>query len=241
MKQYIGINSFSYIINKIKEIFAPVNHLHDSSDIQNLDDAITDVLGNYGEIPDGYTRCSYIESNGTQYIQTNVVPNQDTRVIIDFEVTDGTTPLPIFGSRVDQNTNAFGLWVENKEENAESVHVCPQYGSVKYTEYHILMNPKQRLFIDMYSTGANVNGNISSWERTEFSTESRLTIFSMCSSNIADPRRAIGKLRSCRIYENGMLTLFLIPVITATGEAGMFDKVNGDFYGNSGEGVFVAG
>ena len=62
MKQYIGINSFSYIINKIKEIFAPVNHLHDSSDIQNLDDAITDVLGNYGEIPDGYTRCSYIES-----------------------------------------------------------------------------------------------------------------------------------------------------------------------------------
>ena len=232
MKKYIDEDKIPKISSDIKKAIIL------DEDFKN--ELIIELLEKWGEIPEGYKKCEYIESNGTQYIQTDVVPNQDTRIIIDFEATDVTSPAPVFGARIDQKTNAFGLWIERNESKEESVHVCPQYGSVGYTEYHILMDPKQRLFIDMYSTGANVNGNISSWERSVFSTESRLTILAMCSSNIPDPRRAVGKLRSCRVYENGILSLFLIPCIAANGEAGMFDKVNNEFYGNAGEGLFLA-
>lgn len=233
MRKYIGEEMLPEIMHEIEDCI--------KFDEAFKNDLITSLVDAWGSLPDGYTRCSFIESNGTQYIHTNIVPNQDTRVIVDFEVTEVTTPVPIFGARVDQKTNAFGVWVESNETKEESVHVCPQYGSVGYTEYHILMNPKQRLLIDMYNTGTNINGNISNWERSIFSTDSRLTILSMCSSNVPDPRRAVGKLRSCRVYENGMLSLFLVPVISPDGDAGMFDKIGNEFYGNAGEGIFVAG
>lgn len=202
---------------------------------------VSKLLESWGALPSNYTRCNYIESTGLEYIQTNIVPNQDTRIIIDFEVLDVETPKAVFGARAETAVNVFGLWIESKEGNEGYTHVCPQYGSVQYIEYHILMNPKQRLFIDMYSTGCKVNGNISNWERSIFSTENTLTLLAINTNNMVDSRRAIGRLRSCRVYENGNLTLFLLPVINSNGEVGMYDKVENIFYGNSGEGGFIAG
>ena len=212
------------------------------SDLPKIkDDLATQIMSEWGALPANYTRCSYLESTGVQYIQTNIVPNQDTRIICDFEVLDVSSPAPLFGARVGVTENAFGVWVECNENSEGHIHVCPQYGSVSYSEYHIEMDPKQRLLINMHSTGATVNLETSVWERSQFSTGSRLTIFSMCSSDKPDTRRAVGRLRSFRVYENGLLSLFLLPVINADGEAGMFDKVANEFYGNAGEGVFVAG
>ena len=38
-------------------------------------------------LPSGYTQYEYIESSGTQYIDTGFKPNQNTRTVIDFQAT----------------------------------------------------------------------------------------------------------------------------------------------------------
>ena len=35
-------------------------------------------------LPEGYTELKYIETTGTQHIDTGIIPNQDTRIICEF-------------------------------------------------------------------------------------------------------------------------------------------------------------
>ena len=49
------------------------------------------------------------------------------------------------------------------------------------------------------------------------------------------------RLYSCQIYDNGQLIRDYIPCIDPSGEVGLYDTVNGLFYGNDGTGVFTAG
>ena len=51
-------------------------------------------------LPEGYTQLAYIESTGTQYVDTGFKPNQDTRVVCDTEFAASTTAYWLFGSRV---------------------------------------------------------------------------------------------------------------------------------------------
>ena len=43
---------------------------------------------NTSGLPDGYTKLEYLQSSGTQYIDTGVYPNQDTRVVCDVELLE---------------------------------------------------------------------------------------------------------------------------------------------------------
>ena len=44
-------------------------------------------LAVHAALPDGYTKLEYIESSGTQYINTGIVPKTTTRVVVDFSLT----------------------------------------------------------------------------------------------------------------------------------------------------------
>ena len=39
----------------------------------------------FAALPAGYTQLTYIESSGTQYINTGIVPKASTRVVCDFQ------------------------------------------------------------------------------------------------------------------------------------------------------------
>ena len=49
-------------------------------------------------LPSGYKRLEYIESSGTQYIDTGVKAQNDTKVIAACEITYGTGWVKILGS-----------------------------------------------------------------------------------------------------------------------------------------------
>ena len=60
-----------------------------------------------------YTFVSYIESSGTQYIDTNFIPNQDTKVEISIstKTISGSANRSIFGSRAGANSNHYGVTI----------------------------------------------------------------------------------------------------------------------------------
>lgn len=232
MRKYLSDQDFSYI----------------TEELINNKEFISNLANNWNPIPEDFQRCSYIQSQGLEYIQTECVLNGNSEVVIDFEFTNLETPLAMFGCRIGVTENAFGIWGQNspdqehKKSGNKMVGLFPQYGSVSYNENPIFINPLQRVAIHMTPTYCAINNEKVEWEKTNFSTQSRLTIFNMNSSEEPDDRRGIGKLYGCRVYENNILTLFLVPVVKmSTGEAGMFDIISSSFFGNVGEGSFMAG
>ena len=76
-------------------------------------------------LPAGYTQVLYIESSGTQYIDTGFTANQDTRVVLDFAMSDESAQ-GIFGSRVSQDASIFVVfWLKS------ALCFRSDYGSVK--------------------------------------------------------------------------------------------------------------
>ena len=63
------------------------------------------------ELPIEYQQVAYIESTGEQYIDTEVVPNQDTTVIVNYNVreTNANSNRSIFGARVNTDRNHYGI------------------------------------------------------------------------------------------------------------------------------------
>ena len=61
-------------------------------------------------LPEGYTELNYIETTGTQHIDTGIIPNQDTRIICEFMYLGGNG---IYGARTSTASNNFALRVIN--------------------------------------------------------------------------------------------------------------------------------
>ena len=62
------------------------------------------------KLPDEYKQVEYIESSGTQYIDTGFAPNKNTRTVIDFMPTYSSGSLFIFGSRLGYNNSTYDLY-----------------------------------------------------------------------------------------------------------------------------------
>jgi hypothetical protein len=62
-------------------------------------------------VSEKYKVVDYVETNGTQYIDTGFKPNQDTRVVVDFHASD--VAKHVWGSRIEWRNNSFLCCWEN--------------------------------------------------------------------------------------------------------------------------------
>lgn len=185
-------------------------------------------------LPSGYTRLDYIESSGTQYIDTGFKPNGNSRVVMDFEGVAISQTLALFGARSTNSTNAFGMWVEGGKAQA-------QYGNVGYNTKPITITNTDRLTYDLNKGVATVGGTTVTFDNLSFASNCSLALLGMNSNGTVDERRASGKLYSAQIYDNGTLVRDFIPCKNASGVIGLWDNVNSVFYANAGTGTFSTG
>lgn len=186
------------------------------------------------ELPEGYTQVEYIQSDGTQYIDTSFKPNGNTRVVMDIEVTSGMTSF-LFGARNSgtlSTANSFAM----PQINGSSMR--SDYGSV---ENAISVNPVQRLSIDKNKNVTTVNGTTVTATTQTFSGSYSLYLLSINTAGTKYDRQTHAKLYSCKIYDNGMLVRDFVPCKNASGVFGLCDTVNGLFYQNAGTGTFTVG
>lgn len=191
-------------------------------------------------LPKGFIRVEYIESNGTQYVDTGFMPNQNTQIVVDFE--SGGVPADyngslasLFGARNSASSNAFAVWI--KDDNA-----YPQYGNVNYSgNGSISENTVARLQYNLNKNVFTVASQTLECGSATISTNYPAYILTLNSAGKAETRRAVGKLYSCQIYDDGTLVRDYIPCLNESGEAGLYDLVNDVFYGNAGTGSFIAG
>ena len=183
-------------------------------------------------LPEGYTQLAYIESTGTQYVDTGFQPDNNTRVVLDImALTAGT--YTVFGARKGVGDSAFALWLTGETS------IEDDYGTAR--DSVTVSTTLGRVTVDK-------NKNVLSFGATEheisaqtFSPGYNLTLFAMNSAGAIDRRMVSARLYSCQIYDDNVMVRYLVPCKNSSDVCGLFDLINGDFYQNSGAGAFTAG
>lgn len=183
-------------------------------------------------LPEGYTQVEYIQSDGNQYVDTGLKPNQDTRVVMDVQSL-GTGTNPYFGARTAAGQNAFVLWI------LSATSLRSDYGANNLTQ--TVDSVTNRVTIDknknVCTYGSYTITNITS----TFSCPQNLLLLAQDTGGEIDTRKLSAILYSCQVYDNGTLARNYIPCSNAENDIGLYDTVEKQFYGNAGTGAFTAG
>ena len=183
-------------------------------------------------LPSGYKQLEYIQSTGTQHLDTLFKPNNHTRVVIDFRSTFSTanSPKGLLGSRNISDIGMFAFLYSNR--------IDPNYNGVGKS---ITVDSLQRHVYDFNQNSFSVDGDVVSFDAGIFSPGYNLLLLSVQNYGTIDNRKAEGYLYSCQIYDNGTLVRDFVPCKNASGAVGLYDIVEGQFYANAGTGAFTAG
>lgn len=183
-------------------------------------------------LPAGFTKLAYIQSSGTQYIDTGFVPNQDTKIYAEcvLPIAPGSTQA-LFGSRVSSSSRQYQFVTQ---------------GGYYRTDYNTTINNftrtsfgTEKFYIDKDKNVTDVNGQYSVKQAySSFVCPGNMYVFAT-NNNGTVYAYASAKLYCMQIYDNGILVRDFVPCIKNDGTVGLYDLVGQQFYGNAGTGVFT--
>ena len=184
-------------------------------------------------LPEGYTALEYIQSSGSQYIDTGRKMTQDSDITIDFSIVgEINRNAGIFGSRESSHKNNLAL-----SQDGGSRYFAGDFS--KYPEYRFtIVLTMNRTKIRMNKAGAWVNDILQkSWSNVaNFETPTNGLIFDVGNSNWTG-NKAVMRLYS---YTDGSVQQ-LVPCLDANGVPCMFDLVSRKSFYNAGTGSFTWG
>ena len=189
-------------------------------------------------LPNGYTQLEYIQSSGTQYINTGITINATTYKRYRFLFDIGYPSIGGSYWMVNGNSSSNVIYYFGLSNTGLIVYgngTADVHGSVTATtgRYLIDFNPAggSYKFGDLQNlTGLTFNAPRGS---------QNFYLFAYNKGNGQDMHKE--RLFSAKIYDNGTLVRDYIPCQTSSGDIGLYDQVDRKFYGNAGTGAFIAG
>ena len=194
-------------------------------------------------INNDFVEIEYLQSTGTQYIDTGYKPNANTKLHIEFSIS-------AYNTNIAQATAPFGVrvaWQQNQYvlfcpvNNTTSSYACYGNTNLRNTSSTISLNQKYVCDVDKntwtlkQSNGTNIIS--TTFDTTEINN---LWLFKYNNNNTMPGGDDKLNIYKCTISENGVLIHDFIPV--HVGNTGyMYDRVTRGLYGNSGTGDFVLG
>ena len=202
-----------------------------------------------GTVPAGYTELEYIESSGTQYIDTGVVITPTMAVEADVQYTETTTyQQRIFGNSHNGTSDPdgdlgtghlnFDIYIQGQgylasalaEDKGDWVRTNTKADKNRHT--HRLDCTDRKYYID---------GTVMTTHSTAptKSTNGSLFIFA---NNRASMDYAFMRLYSCKIYDSGVVVHDYVPARRVSDSAfGLYDTKTDVFLTNAGTGKFNPG
>lgn len=190
-------------------------------------------------LPSGYIQVSYLESTGSQYIDTGFTPNQDTKLIMKVMATTtenaatsgGFVP---YGSSDSSTGNAYECytWNSNQEANYNGQRATL---NTAIKDKELIITQDKNVFSLVASDGTTMS---KTFTYNTFTAPRTMLLFA---THRSTPLKGKQKIYSCQIYDNGILVRDYVPCTNSDGTAGMYDIVNSIFYQNIGTGAFTIG
>lgn len=205
-------------------------------------DLFSYLLGKSNQLPSGYQRLEYIESTGTQYINTGVNLAQNSSIELSISMNEkDTRNKMLFGSRTGASDNNISI-------NATSAIVL-DFNNSSYATYrtsfdyetntkYILYNSKEKRVI--YDENHNVLAQNTTICNDTITTPQTATLFYINPKPSNTWYNANAKIYYCKIWNNGKLIRNFIPCVrNSDNVVGLYDLANDTFYKNAGTGTFV--
>ena len=189
----------------------------------------------------GYVFLEYIESTGTQYIDSDYTFTTNSGVLdIDFvKITPNSIPKQGWGSYTPSSeARCLGIWFDDPNHYAQIGGNNLQFPS------QIAINERHHLIISAISGQAVVTLDgtevINSTYTNSIANTKKWFLFSM-NNNGTSYQPVAMKVYNAKLYEDGILVRNFIPAKNSANVAGMYDTVSRQFFTNEGTGEFIAG
>ena len=196
------------------------------------------------DVPSIYRRINYIQSSGTQWIDTVYSPHTDN-VVYECKWVEPSlcSVQTLFGST--NSTNANGKWsASHYHPSAGQIYVALANtdGACKITG-KLAAGTENTLRTAIYNNSIvfTVNGTTATATYSgSIQNGTNIALFGNKQSNGSVSELCKMRLYLWRMYDNGALVRDMVPVQRISdGAYGMYDKVSKLFYGNSGSGSFT--
>lgn len=181
------------------------------------------------------TPIEYIQSSGTQYIDSNFIPKTTTRTIMKAEPMAWSAWSAFFGTRNESSPTASQAYIA----------AIPTATSYRSDYFGSSLTAETSTVIQ--TTNIDKNKNICSFNNimitnTSSTANATANMFLLALNDVGTAKYFLSaKLYSCRIYDGNTLVRDFIPIKTTTNIYGLWDKVNKVFYKNAGTGTFTGG
>ena len=190
-------------------------------------------------LPVEYQQVEYIESTGTQYIDTGVLASENNSFEVKAQlVHTNTASQTIWGGRNSATNNEIqGNQLSCVKANQSYQFNCGNIaiaGDAFDKNLHIYKASKNALYID---------GNLSCTVATsQITTENNVYLFATNTNGDVGFGGGDLKIYYCKIWNNETLLRDYIPCYRkADNVIGLYDIVNNVFYTNQGTGIFLKG
>lgn len=181
-------------------------------------------------LPEGYIQLNYIQSTGTQYIDTGLIETADMTVSCHFDV-DTVASDYLFGSQQNSSNLSYnGIFKNNMLEYNYNEIGFTAANSIELAEE--IIDSTNHITINGVSHAAAIGTpqNVS------------MLIFGIRRNTGAmRPYGGQAKLRYFKIKKGENTVRDFIPCKDPDGTVGLYDTVHETFYTNAGTGTFVAG
>ena len=178
-----------------------------------------------------YTQVEYLESTGTQWIDTGIYVNSSTKIEIK-------------GKQVAKSIAFFGVSGALVFFNVEGPIAATFLGQTTYIQNKSIVGTIATIVMSK-DGGAYLNGTrlVNPFNSTTLTSSNYpITLFTRINNNSGIENNMIGgTIYYCKIWDNGILVRDFIPALDSTGVPCLFDTVTQQFFYNSGTGNFTAG
>ena len=179
-------------------------------------------------LPSGYKQLEYVQSTGAQYINTSIIPDADTVVIVDFQTTE----------KKSSNNDVFGVVGQfSFRQNAESDFFRTVSGSTADFSTDVDILARHEVYKSMLTTTIDGEYTVTT---TSATCSYPLFLFAYNGGTYVG-NYGYQRIFSCSVFDGDKLIREFIPAKNESGEIGLYDTENSQFYGNAGTGVFIAG
>lgn len=190
-------------------------------------------------VPDEFQIVEYIESDGSSYIDTELMAHSNMSCEMTFSFNELPKDGCLVGCRYDRSTNSRLYFYHYF--NGNKLGYGNYFGDGNIT-INTVYTAKVKLQIGEQSLILNENKIFEENINTYINPHSTFYIFGMNIGNIEDTLNVKAKMFSCKIWDDNIITRYFLPVYNKiTEEIGLFDLVNQKFHKNMGKGYFLKG
>ena len=196
-----------------------------------------------GKVPSEYQQVEYIETQGGQHIDTNYIPNNNTRIKVKFRTPSNLSiPERQSSSLFFTSGDSYGLALISASANG---NYRVAYGAGNIYDGSNKFDTETDYIVDLNKEKFYLNGSlIHSFPVSSFKSSYPIPLFGQyyMSTGITNLAPSGTRIYQAQIWDNDILVRDLIPCYRKSdNEIGMYDLVNNTFYINNGGGTFLKG